>query len=122
MEDCVNISSIIPIGAEGCSAFVPSLDSYQVLSDSWIGQEFHSLKRRSNHVTVGYWTGEPGRARIEPWPYIEICVIKMGRVAVADNDGCRREFGPGDSFIVPKGFVGEWVTLETATKVFIAVE
>jgi uncharacterized cupin superfamily protein len=118
----VNISSIIPIGTEGRTAFVPPLDSYQILSDSWIEQEFHSLRTSSSQVTVGYWTGEPGRVRIEPWPYTEVCVIKAGRVAVVDSDGRQREFGPGDSFIVPKGFVGEWVTLEPAAKVFIAVE
>lgn len=118
----MNISSIIPIGAEGRSAFVPPLDSYQVLSDSWVEQEFHSLKTDSHHVTVGFWTGEPGRVRIEPWPYTEICVIKSGRVAVVDSSGRQREFGPGDGFIVPKGFIGDWVTIEPATKVFITVE
>ncbi|MFI7627370.1 hypothetical protein [Microbispora rosea] len=39
-----------------------------------------------------------------------------------DQAGGRLEFGAGDGFVVPKGFVGDWLTLEAASKYFIAVE
>jgi hypothetical protein len=41
--------------------------------------------------------------------------------AIVDPAGGCREFGSGEGFIVPKGFVGEWVTLESATKMFLTI-
>jgi uncharacterized cupin superfamily protein len=42
-------------------------------------------------------------------------------MAIVDPAGRRREFGRGERFIVPKGFVDEWVTLESATKMYLAI-
>ena len=69
----------------------------------------------------GYWTGEPGSVEIDPWVYTEICSIISGRVAIADRNGRRLEFGPGEAFLIPKGFAGKWITLEPAKKIFLAI-
>src|SRR4051812_34849714 len=117
----MDISSIVMIESAGREAFVPPLCDYTVLSDRWVEQEFHCLDVQASRVVVGFWTGEPGRIRLDPWPYTEVCSIHSGRVAVVDLDGTAREFGPGDSFIVPVGFRGEWVTIEPSSKSYIAI-
>ena len=48
-------------------------------------------------------------------------MLLSGRVAVVDLDGGRAEFGPGEAFFIPRGFAGDWVTVEPSRKVFVAV-
>ncbi|GII31771.1 cupin domain-containing protein [Planotetraspora mira] len=117
----MDISAITVLGATGRAPYVPPLSDYASASPSWAEAEFGCFDTATDSVRVGYWTGEPGTVRLDPWPYTEICSILTGRVAVADTAGGRIDFGPGDGFVVPKGFVGDWLTLEPATKYFIAV-
>ena len=64
---------------------------------------------------------EPGEVTLDPWPYTEVCSILSGKVAVRDTDGKMAEFKAGDALMVPVGFVGDWITLEKSTKIFIAI-
>jgi uncharacterized cupin superfamily protein len=117
----MDITSIITIDSAGRQPYVPPLSEYTVLSDQWLEQEFHCLDIRASRVVVGFWTGEPGRIRLDPWPYTEVCSIHSGRVAVVDLAGNTREFGARQSFIVPVGFRGEWVTIESSSKSYVAI-
>ena len=38
------------------------------------------------------------------------------RFTVTAADGTVQEFGPGDAFVIPSGFVGNWQTVEAVTK------
>lgn len=118
----MDISAVTVLGAAGRAPYVPPLSDYAASSPSWTEAEFTGLETAAASVRAGYWTGEPGSVRLDPWPYTEICSILTGRVAVVDQAGGRLEFGAGDGFVVPKGFVGDWLTLEAASKYFIAVE
>src|SRR5258708_6670877 len=40
-----------------------------------------------------------------------------GSLRTASNG--RREFGSGDAFFIPKGFVGSWITMEPSAKHFV---
>ena len=42
-----------------------------------------------------------------------------GRVALTDGSGRTEEFGPGDSYILPRGFEGRFEVLETLRKVYV---
>jgi uncharacterized protein len=117
----MDITSIITIDRAGRQPYVPPLSDYTVLSDRWVEQEFHCLDIRAGRVVVGFWTGEPGRIRLDPWPYTEVCSIHSGRVAVVDLAGNTREFGAGESFTIPLGFQGEWVTIEPSSKSYVAI-
>lgn len=117
----MNISAVKRVNTFDTNAFVPPLSDYKAASAGWTEAEYRVLEASSNHVVVGFWTGERGSVTLDPWPYTEVCSILSGKVAVKDSDGAQIEFGVGENFIVPKGFVGEWITLEPSTKMFIAI-
>jgi uncharacterized cupin superfamily protein len=117
----MTIDSIVPIVPDPAKGFVPPLSDYKILSADWVEKEFHCADVATDRVTVGFWTGEPGHIVLDPWRYTEVCSILTGRVAIVDRQGGRREFGPGDGFVVPKGFIGEWLTLEPSSKIFLAI-
>ncbi|MFK0007803.1 cupin domain-containing protein [Paenarthrobacter sp. NPDC090520] len=100
---------------------IPDASLYEASSDHWREEEHHaSLANTRSQVAA--WRGEPGWVRITDWPYHEICVIQKGRVAIEDQTGGRREFGPGEAFVVPAGFNGVWHTLEASEKIFIGIQ
>lgn len=100
---------------------IPPLTDYAQRSPGWTEVEYPFVDRGSERVAVGFWTGEPGSVALDPWAYTEVCSILSGRVAVVDQTGRRKDFGPGEAFVVPKGFVGTWITVEAATKLFVAI-
>ncbi len=116
-----DISWVVRIEPDAARRYVPPLSDYLSASPDWMEAEFRSIDLPATRVTGGYWTGEPGRVEIDPWIYTEICSIISGRVAVADFHGGRLEFGPGTAFMIPKGFSGEWITLESSAKMFLAI-
>jgi uncharacterized cupin superfamily protein len=117
----MDITDVVRLSPETGTANVPPIEGYEVLSARWRETEYLAYGGPAKEYTGGFWTGEPGAVRIDPWPYDEICVILGGRVAVADLDGGRAEFGAGEAFFIPQGFAGDWVTIEPTSKVFVAV-
>lgn len=102
------------------TAVVPAASDYAEVTGGW--KEVEHRAQLSDEVSVaGAWEGEPGAVRIMTWPYDEVCVIQTGRVAIEDPGGGRREFGPGEAFLVPAGFDGWWHTLEPARKIFVGI-
>lgn len=101
--------------------FTPSLADYAAATPEWTEAEFRHFDQASDRVVVGYWKGEPGQVTLDPWPYTEVCSILSGKVAIRDTDGNQVQFFSGDAFMVPKGFVGDWITVEPTTKIFIAI-
>ncbi|WP_025809889.1 cupin domain-containing protein [Pseudomonas chlororaphis] len=91
-------------------------------SENWYEAEYRSFTNQSGSLFGGSWIGEPGELVLESYPYNEICVMVFGHVALVDAQGGRKDFRGGDSFFVPKGFSGLWLTLQPSTKIFIAVE
>ncbi|MDM4766850.1 cupin domain-containing protein [Pelomonas sp. SE-A7] len=87
----------------------------------WIEKEWRVAERPAGRFYGGSWAGEVGRLPIE-YTFDEFCFMLSGRVALVDQGGGRVEFGAGDAFHVAKGFVGEWLTLEPASKHFVIVE
>ena len=116
-----DISWVVNIEPDVATRSVPSLSDYLSTSSGWTEAEFRSIDLPAARITGGYWTGEPGRVEIDPWPYTEICSIISGRVAVTDFLGGRLEFGTGAAFMIPKGFAGAWITLEPSAKLFLMV-
>lgn len=111
----------IQVLGPGLPRSAPSLGGYDGVSEGWREWEHRAQLPRPG-VIAGYWTGEPGWVEFISWPYNELCVILTGRVALEDSAGGRREFAAGESFLVPEGFRGRWVTVEPTTKIFVGVE
>jgi uncharacterized cupin superfamily protein len=82
-------------------------------------QNFFSDKTGQFHC--GVWESTPGRWRVS-YTENEFCHVTRGRVRIADQHGCTKEFGPGDSFVIPAGFKGEWEVLEAMKKLYVIFE
>lgn len=57
---------------------------------------------------VAFWESEAGALRSFNYPKDEFIYVLEGTVVTTDADGTRRAFGPGDTFVLPKGWVGLW--------------
>jgi uncharacterized cupin superfamily protein len=118
----MSVDSITLVSKEAGTPFVPPLESYDLRSERWEECEYHCFRDPSGQVLVAYWEGEPGAVHLGPWPYDELCILLGGKVALIDEDGGRREFAAGESFVVPRSFAGTWETLEPTRKIFVAIE
>lgn len=72
----------------------------------------------SGDFTAGIWTSTPGK-----WHAFtdrdEFCYIVSGHVQLIAEDGCTQTFKTGDAFLIPNGFRGYWVVVETTTKYYV---
>lgn len=80
-----------------------------------VGMHFNSPDGK---LSAGTWTSTPGK-----WHAFtdkdEYCYIVSGHCALIHEDGTRRDFKTGDSFMIPDGFRGFWEVVETTTKHFV---
>lgn len=118
----MSVDAIAIVSKETGRAFVPPLEGYEVRSERWEECEYHCFRDPSGEVLVAVWEGNPGVVYLGPWPYDEVCVLLEGRVALIDEDGGRREFVAGDSFVIPRSFSGTWETIEPSRKIFVAID
>jgi uncharacterized protein len=70
---------------------------------------------------LGQWHSSRGAWRVRYTEY-EFCHLLAGKVRLSDDDGLAHEFGPGDSFLIVKGFCGVWEVLEDCTKLYAIYE
>jgi uncharacterized cupin superfamily protein len=89
------------------------------------GQPEHSVRNiftdSGGHFFCGLWSSTPGSWRVS-YTENEFCHLLRGRVSITDGDGHSEEFGPGDSFVIPAGFVGTWRVIEAAQKLYAIYE
>lgn len=116
----MSIDKIIDLNPGALKGSQPDPASYGQASADWCETEYR-VNFHNQSVEGGYWTGSAGNISFESWPYRELCVILRGRVAIEDSTGQIREFGAGESFVIPQGFRGTWHTLEDTEKVFMGV-
>jgi uncharacterized cupin superfamily protein len=75
----------------------------------------------SEQFFAGRWSSTPGTWRVR-YTESELCVMTAGRVIIRSDDGAQYEFGPGDAFVIPRGFSGTWTVLEPCTKIYALFE
>lgn len=75
----------------------------------------------SGRFMVGVWRSEPGTWRVT-YTEEEYCHMLEGRSIVTDAAGRAVTVSAGESFVVPRGFVGTWEVVETTTKRFVIYE
>ncbi|MEE8534557.1 MAG: cupin domain-containing protein [Kiloniellales bacterium] len=84
------------------------------------GHNFFTNAR--GNVMAGVWECTPCKERIDSYPVDEMMTVLAGSVTVADADGNAQTFGPGDTFVIGKGFRGTWHITETLRKFYMIVE
>jgi len=101
----------------------PEFDEYATAPEKCVrGQP---LQRTWHHFTssdekffAGLWEAEPGCWTIR-YTENEFCQILAGRSILRDDEGRQRVVRPGDSFVIPAGFSGQWEVLETTKKIYV---
>jgi uncharacterized cupin superfamily protein len=57
---------------------------------------------------VAFWGSEAGTLKAGNYPLDEFVYVLEGDLVTVDANGTRREFHPGDAFVIPKGWAGTW--------------
>jgi uncharacterized cupin superfamily protein len=70
---------------------------------------------------VGEWESEVGKWRIN-YTEEEYCRMLEGVSVISDEQGCAVTVTAGDSFVIPRGFVGSWEVLQPTRKTFVIYE
>jgi len=70
---------------------------------------------------AGIWASEPGKWRIA-YTEEEYFQILDGLSIVCDTEGNAITLGAGESFVIPRGFVGTWEVVQATTKRFVLYE
>lgn len=73
-------------------------------------------------VNAGVWQCTPCTERVRDYPYDQCCFVLEGSLTIIDEDGDSETFGPGDSFMIPRGFNGDWKMTEPYKNFFVTVE
>ena len=77
---------------------------------TYMGEKFTFEDTHSGNVIVkvGVWEAGVGKSVIRDFPFTEYVLMVSGSVIVTDKDGTSRVFSTGDTFVIPKGWSGEW--------------
>lgn len=70
---------------------------------------------------VQIWESGPGMLQTDGYPYDEYCLVLDGQLEVTNRSGGTDVFGPGDSFVIPKGWQGTWNMKTRFKKQYIAL-
>lgn len=73
-------------------------------------------------ATVGIWTSEAGTVRFAAYPFDELCIIVEGALTLKGIDGTQERFAPGDLFIVPKDWAGDWIMEKPLSKFYVELK
>lgn len=69
---------------------------------------------------VGIWESGPGVLVTDDYPNDEYGRVLEGTLTITNADGSTADFGPGDSFVIPKGWSGRWHMKTRFKKQFVA--
>jgi len=76
---------------------------------------------RTGKFFAGIWSSEPGKWKVS-YTEEEYCQILEGTSIITHTDGTSVTVNPGESFVIPRGFVGTWEVVESTTKRFVIYE
>ena len=69
---------------------------------------------------VAIWESGPGVLVTDSYPNDEYCRVLEGTLTITNADGSTADFGPGDSFVIPRGWAGRWHMETRFKKQFVA--
>lgn len=76
----------------------------------------NSFESADGRLTAGPALFDKMTLEIDEYPVDEFMYILEGTVEVTDRNGQVDKFGPGDAFVMPKGFSGTWRQLSAVKK------
>lgn len=79
-----------------------------------------SFRSADQRFDAGVSQYETVTLQLQDWPIDEFMYILSGRVEITDARGYSRVYGPGDGFVMPKGFHGIWKQLSPIKKINVS--
>ena len=70
-------------------------------------------------TSAGVWEATPYAERFNDFAATEMAVILSGRVRITPDGADPQDFGPGEVYLMAKGFKGTFEVLETLRKVYM---
>jgi uncharacterized protein len=95
-------------------------DPASIVSGSGLATTWNAFSDGTGRFHVGHWRAEPGIHTVH-YEEDEFVLLLEGRVRLDGTDGTV-EFGPGDAFVISKGFLGTWETLEPVLKLYVVLD
>lgn len=75
----------------------------------------------SGKFSAGIWQSEVGKWNIA-YTEEEYCQLLEGVSIITDASGVAERVSAGDSFVIPRGFVGTWEVVEPTRKIYVIYE
>ena len=77
---------------------------------SYLGERFLFEQEHGDEtlVRVGVWEAGAGKTVIKNFPFTEYVLMISWKVVVTELNGQSRTFSAGDTFVIPKGWSGDW--------------
>lgn len=97
------------------------LDSEKLISGNPRQSVWNHYTDPTGKYFSGFWQSEVGKWRIS-YTEEETCYLLEGVSIVSDEDGNATTLRAGDSFVIPKGFVGTWEVVEPSRKLYAIYE
>ena len=97
------------------------LDSEKLISGNPRQSVWNHYTDPTGKYFAGFWQSEVGKWRIS-YTEEETCFLLEGVSIVSEADGNSTTLRAGDSFVIPKGFVGTWEVVEPSRKLYAIYE
>jgi len=73
-----------------------------------------------DELAVGVWEADASILAVaEPLDYDEFVTVLSGKLILTDEQGTAKEYLPGESVVIPKGFVGTWQMLGNFREIYV---
>lgn len=72
-------------------------------------------------LDIGIWECTPGHFIADRTAAAEFCYFLQGKIIMTHLDGTRRDLGPGDAIMLPRGWKGTWEIVEHTRKIYVFV-
>lgn len=101
---------ILPLNAEALREMelesIPPFPAEMILEG---GSEHWEKVLHKGEVVVAVYESKPALIDIsEPFPYDEFVLVLKGQVTLTHINGKKQTYKAGETFLVPKGFLGTW--------------
>ncbi len=96
-------------------------DAAKVTAGDPVQTAWNHYSDASGQFSSGIWQAEPGTWSIR-YTEEEFCHILEGTSVITAEDGLAVTVQAGQSFVVPRGFVGTWQVMRRTRKLYVVWE
>ncbi|WBX85215.1 cupin domain-containing protein [Sphingosinicella microcystinivorans] len=82
----------------------------------------NAFRSKDGRFSAGLSKYDKLTLELKDWPVDEFMYILEGQLEIGDTKGNVRSYGPGDAFVMPKGFSGTWRQLTPIRKIAVSYE